>query len=374
MRVIVCAGGTAGHVNPALSLCQRLKAENADNKILFIGTSDRIEADLVPRAGFEYKGIKAQGLSRSLSISGIKHNISALADLISSKKECEKIIRDFKPDAVVGFGGYVTVAVLKAAQKLGVKTAIHEQNAFPGKANITLAKKADEIMLTSPDAAKRMKCAVTPRITGLPVRDEILSADKKTAREKLGIPQDKKVVLITGGSLGARAINDLAVSITEKVSASDNLYLIHGYGSVQKDYPDVLKSRGISPKNAIISEYLYNMADCMAAADLIICRAGASTIAEICAMGKASFLIPYPYATEDHQYYNALYLKENGAAWLSRQEEVSADVLGALVTRLGQGDAEFAQKGENAKKLAHPDAAREIASVVLSMTGKEKTP
>jgi len=370
MKTIVAAGGTAGHINPALALCQELRSRNPENEILFIGTSDRMESDLVPRAGFNYRGIEASGFSRSMNLEGIKHNIGAVAKYFSASDECRKIIRDFAPDVVVGFGGYVSGPVVRTAQKMGIKTAIHEQNAFPGKANIALAKHADAIMLTVPDAEKHMQCGVKPIVTGLPVRTEILESDKSLAREKLGISAEQKVVLITGGSLGAQAINNVICEILPEYIDNDSLLFVHGYGSVGKEVPGILLEKGIDiaeTRNARVSEYIYNMGEYMAAADLMICRAGASTIAEIQVMGKSAMLIPYPYATENHQYYNALALSDRDAGILVEQKDFSADKVREIIDRLLSRPEEIAVMGENAKQYAISDAAKRICDIVISL-------
>lgn len=372
MKIIVAAGGTAGHINPALSLCQEFSSRDKNNEILFIGTKDRMESDLVPRAGFNYKGIAATGLSRSFTPSGILHNAKALIQTVRSSSDCKKIIKEFSPDAVVGFGGYVSGPVVAAAQSLGIKTAIHEQNAFPGKTNIALAKKADAVMITSPDAAGRLKCRNQPITTGLPVRAEILDSSRAAARKKLGIDEDKKVVLITGGSLGAAAINDAMPEVYRYFSGNDSLLFVHGYGKLNADFPEKLSASGIDREklsNAIINEYIYNMGDYMAACDLMICRAGASTIAEISVMGRAALLVPYPYATENHQYYNALSLSKNNAAILTEQKDFNSQTVISAVNRLISDPDFYKEIAENAKKTAITDAAVRICDIVISLNG-----
>lgn len=370
MRVIVAAGGTAGHINPALSLCQELKARDSANEILFIGTKDRMEADLVPREGFDYRGINASGLSRNFSPSGIAHNIKTVSEMLFSSADCKKIISEFKPDAVVGFGGYVSGPVVATAHRLGIKTAIHEQNAFPGKTNIALAKMADAVMLTSADAGARLKCKVAPVTTGLPVREEILSSSRNAARRKLGIPEDKKLILVTGGSLGAAAINEAMLGAFRHFAGSEELMFVHGYGSLNRDFPEKLAEAGITKENcpnAEISEYIYNMGEYMAACDLMICRAGASTIAEIQAMGRAAVLVPYPYATENHQYFNALALSRNDAAILTEQKDFTSETVIGAAEKLLTEPEYFENLGNNAKKMAITDAAKRICDIVLAL-------
>ncbi len=369
MKVLIAAGGTGGHINPALSLAQEIRSRHPEAEILFVGTADRMEATLVPKAGFNFATIDISGFQRSLSPSGIFENLRTLKKLLFVTGQCKKIIAEFGPDVAVGFGGYVSGPVVRTAHKMGIKTAIHEQNAFPGKTNIALSKYADAVMLTSGEAERFLKCSSKPFITGLPVREEILTADKISARKSLGFSEDSTVVLATGGSLGAAAINENMLEVLKEFSDSGVIF-VHGYGQNGKDIPGKLKAAGIDTeknKNLHISEYIYDMARYMAAADLVISRAGASSLAEIQVLGKASYLIPYPYATENHQYHNAMALVKNNAAMVCEQKDLTPDKLKGVISELISDKEKFLEMGGNARAMAICNAKKQICDIVLSL-------
>lgn len=369
MKILFAAGGTGGHINPALSVAQEIKSRYPNAEILFVGTADKMESTLVPKAGFDFTTINISGFQRSFAPADIIYNLGTLKKLLFVTGECKKIIKDFSPDVAVGFGGYVSGPVIRTAHKLGVKTAVHEQNAFPGKTNIALSKYADKVMLTAKQAEKYLKCKNAPVVTGLPVREEILTAQKNQAREKLGISPDKRVVLSAGGSLGAEALNNVMAEVIKRFHG-DNIVFIHAYGQNGKNFPKKLSDVGIDTtqeKNLLISEYIYNMADCMAAADLVIGRAGASSIAEIQALGKASYLIPYPYAAENHQYYNALTLADNGAGFVCEQKDLTSDKVAQVINELLSDYTKFEEMGKKARAMAKCDAKKHICNEVLSL-------
>lgn len=374
MKVLFAAGGTAGHINPALSTAQEIKSRFPNAEILFVGTKDKLEAVLVPKAGFDFRTINISGFQRSFAPSDIIYNLGTLKKLLFVSGQCRKIIEEFKPDVVVGYGGYVSGPVLRTAHKLGIKTAVHEQNAFPGKTNIALSKYADAVMLTSENAEKYLKCAHEPELTGLPVREEILTADKEEARRKLGFPDDKKVILATGGSLGAASINEVMCEIIPRYAGKD-VIIVHGYGQLGRDVPEKLRSKGIDPDNTpglYVNEYIYDMASYMAAADLVISRAGASSLAEIQALGKASVLIPYPFAAENHQYYNAMALVEKGAGMVIEQKDLSAEKLSKIIDELINDPEKYEKMGSAARSMALCDAKKHIADIVIKLAENRK--
>lgn len=369
MKILFAAGGTGGHINPALAVAQEIRSRYPDAEILFVGTADKMEAVLVPKAGFDFASIDITGFQRSFAPADIIYNLGTLRRLLFVTGQCKKIIADFKPDVAVGFGGYVSGPVIRTAHKMGVKTAIHEQNAFPGKTNIALSKYAEAVMLTYQNAEKYLKCANKPVITGLPVREEILTAEKNTARQELDIEQNSTVVLSTGGSLGAEAINKVMCELIPEY-ADKGITFIHGYGQLGKFVPDELKKKGIDTENnpdIRVSEYIYDMARCMAAADLVISRAGASSLAEIQALGKASLLIPYPYASENHQYHNAMALVEKDAGMVIEQKNLSVSKAAEIIDDLTANKEKYIQMGKNARLMAKCDAKKHIADIVLSL-------
>ncbi len=369
MKILFAAGGTGGHINPALAVAQEIKSRYPDAEILFVGTRDKMESVLVPKAGFDFKTIDISGFQRSFSVPDIIFNLKTLKKLLFSTSKCKKIIREFAPDVAVGFGGYVSGPVIRAAHKMGVKTAIHEQNAFPGKTNIALSRYVDKVMLTAADAEKYLKCSAPPVVTGLPVREEILTEEKLNARKALGIEPDKTVILSTGGSLGAQAINEVMCDVMKGFYGKDIIF-VHGYGQNGKWVPDKLRENGIdinNSKNYIVTEYIYDMAKYMAAADLVISRAGASSLAEIQALGKASYLIPYPYASENHQFHNAMAMVNKNAAMVCEQKELTSKKVTAVISDLLQNREKYVKIGANARHMAICDAKRNICDIVLSL-------
>lgn len=369
MKILFAAGGTGGHINPALSVAQEIRSRYPDAEILFVGTKDKMEATLVPKAGFAFDSIDITGFQRSFAPADIVYNLGTLKRLLFVSGQCRKIIERFQPDVAVGFGGYVSGPVIRTAHKMGVKTAIHEQNAFPGKTNIALSKYVDQVMLTVGKAEKYLKCTKKPAITGLPVREEILTADRELSRKELGYPDDKPVVLVTGGSLGAEAINSAMCEILPAF-AGKGIIFIHGYGQMGRWVPDKLREKGFDPDNTpdvSVSEYIYDMAKYMSAADLVIGRAGASSLAEIQALGKASVLIPYPWASENHQYHNALALSEHGASIVIEQKDLTAEKLADILNELKADPEKFRTMGKNAREMAICDAKKHIADLVLAL-------
>ena len=373
MRIIFAAGGTGGHINPALAAAGEIRERFPDAEILFIGTKDKMEAKLVPAAGFKFKTIEISGFYRQLSLKNIKRNLVTLSHLLSSSKEAKKIILDFKPDVVVGFGGYVSGPVVRMAAKLGIHTAIHEQNAYPGITNKALAKEVDKVMLTVEKAKEYLEAKNPPVVTGLPVRGEILRADRGVSRAELGIRDNQKLILSMGGSLGAEAINNAMVELIAENHCNKNLYFLHATGQFGLWVPDKLREKGVDPDkedNVEIREYIADMARCMSAADLVICRAGASSLSEIEALGKASILIPSPNVAENHQYHNAMALTGKDAAVLIEEKDLNAESLGKVFSSLINDEGRIKTLSENAKKLAITDAKEKIADIIVSLAQK----
>lgn len=373
MRIIFAAGGTGGHINPALAAAGEIRERFPDAEILFIGTKDKMEAKLVPAAGFKFKTIEISGFYRQLSLENIKRNLVTLSHLLSSSKEAKKIILDFKPDVVVGFGGYVSGPVVRMAAKLGIHTAIHEQNAYPGITNKALAKEVDKVMLTVEKAKEYLEAKNPPVVTGLPVRGEILRADRGVSRAELGIRDNQKLILSMGGSLGAEAINNAMVELIAENHCNKNLYFLHATGQFGLWVPDKLREKGVDPDkedNVEIREYINDMARCMSAADIVICRAGASSLSEIEALGKASILIPSPNVAENHQYHNAMALTRKEAAVLIEEKDLNAESFGKVFSSLINDEGRIKTLSENAKKLAITDAKERIADIIVSLARK----
>ena len=373
MNVAFAAGGTGGHINPALAIADKLKEVFPDTKILFIGSPDGLESKLVKKAGYDFAPVKMAGIQRKLTPHNIKLNFQAVHYYLNAGKRIRKIFDDFSPDLVIGTGGYVTGTVLKTALKCGIKTALHESNSLPGVSTKMLAPKADLVMLGTEDAKKHLgeckKCVVT----GNPLRNNIPIEEKSAARKRLGLP-DCLTILSAGGSQGASRINEAVVHLLAYEQKKGNINHIHGYGKHGKDtFMQSLAENGVDPDNEhfIIKEYIDNMYTCMCASDLIITRAGAMTLTELMAIGRASVLIPYPYAAENHQYYNALTLQNANAGRIIDDKELTGAVLIDIVTKLADDPELLKLMSENAAKLSKHDAAGVILREITDLMGLE---
>ena len=369
MKIVFAAGGTGGHINPALAAAGEIRENYPDAEILFIGTKDKMESRLVPKAGYDFRTITISGFQRKLTIKNIIRNIATLWRLLWSGAAVKKILKEFNPDVVVGFGGYVSGPVVRTAAKMGIKTAIHEQNAFPGVTNKMLAKQTDAVMLTVPEAEKYLECKNKPVVTGLPVRNEIIKADRDFARAELGL-DEKPLVFSFGGSLGAKTINTAMVDIIADLHNSGKCNFIHGYGQFGSWVPDALKEKGVDTakaKNVDVREYIFDMDKCLAAADIIICRRGASTLAEIEAIGRASILIPSPNVSENHQYHNAMTLVNASAAKVIEEKDLTHEKLLRELNELIENKQLREEMGANAKKIAIADSQKKIADIIISL-------
>ena len=370
MKILFAAGGTGGHINPALATAGEIRERYPNAEILFVGTKDKMEAKLVPAAGFDFTTIKISGFQRKLSIENIIRNLKTIFYLLFCTFSVKKILKKFKPDVVVGFGGYVSGPVVRTAAKMGIPTAIHEQNAYPGITNKTLAKIVDKVMLTAEEAEKYMQCKNPPAVTGLPVRGEMLRADRDFARAKLGIRDDQKLILSMGGSLGAMTINNAMVDLITDNYKNESLYFIHAMGQYGLWVPDKLKEKGVdleNAKNVELREYISDMDVCMPAADVVVCRAGASSLSELQALGKASILVPSPNVAENHQYHNAMALVNKGAALIVEEKDLTKEKMQALFDSLVNDDENRLTVEANAKAMAVADAKEKIADIVLSL-------
>ena len=369
MKILFAAGGTGGHINPALATAGEIRERYPDAEILFVGTKDKMEAKLVPAAGFDFATIKISGFQRKISIENIIRNLKTIFYLLFCTFSVKKILKKFKPDVVVGFGGYVSGPVVRTAAKMGIPTAIHEQNAYPGITNKTLAKIVDRVMLTAEEAEKHLSPKNPPVVTGLPVRGEMLRADREKSRKELGIRDDQKLVLSMGGSLGALTINNAMVDLISQYHTNDNLYFLHAMGQYGLWVPDKLKENGvqIEGKNVEIREYISDMDRCMSAADLVICRAGASSLSELQALGKASILVPSPNVSENHQFHNAMALVNKGAALVVEEKDLTKEKMAELFESLIFNDEKRLTVEANAKAMAVMDAKEKIADIIVSL-------
>ena len=375
MKFLFATGGTAGHINPALAVASYIRDNYKDAEIMFIGTADHMESRLVPNAGFAFKTIEINGFKRSFSPMAIVANVKTVFKLIKSEQESKKIIRDFAPDVVIGFGGYVSGPVLQEAAKLHIPCCIHEQNAYPGITNKQLAKQVDRVMLTVEDAAKHLDCKNEPTVTGLPVRGELLNKSKKSAREELSVPDGKYLVLSFGGSLGAAPLNDSMFDILLRHADDGSVYHIHSVGTNGAEYLDKFVEKGfervsdtvVRKATVEVRKYIDNMDVCMAAADLVVGRAGASSLSEIEAMGKASILVPSPYVAENHQFHNAMALVNRNAARIIEEKDLTAESLSNMIDSLLSSQEQLFEIEKNAKSMAVLDSRERIADIIISL-------
>lgn len=370
MKVLIACGGTGGHINPGLAIAGIVRAHVPDAEILFVGTPDGMEAELVPAAGYPMEYVRAAGFQRSLSPQNIVRNFKALGLLAAAGGHARAIVKKFQPDIAIGTGGYASGAVIRAAQQLGVPTAVHEQNAFPGVTNKLLAKKADAVMMTF-DAAKQYFPPDTKTVlTGLPVRSNLTARAREQAKRQLGFTGEM-TILSFGGSQGAQCLNEIMPEIMEWHLQSDmQINHIHAYGKHGKDtVPGELAARGITEDKRIrVTEYIHDMDVCLAAADVVISRAGASTLCELEAVGRASVLIPYPAAAENHQYYNAMVLGKAGAAIVIEQKDLTTDKLKSHIKDLYENPEKRSTMGRRAGELFRADTNERIWNVIAELT------
>ena len=372
MRVLLAGGGTAGHINPALAIAAKIKQKQPDAEILFAGTERGMEARLIPKAGYAFTPIDVRGFQRQFSWHNLENNLLAVHCLAKSQVQARRILREFKPDVVIGTGGYVSGPIVLQAARRGIKTLIHEQNAYAGVTTKLLSRYVDEALLAVEDAAKYLHNGCRYTVVGNPIREEVIFADRKAAREKYKVG-DRVCLLSFGGSLGARRVNDAVAELMKHLYRTDRLFHIHATGSLEKDtFAQTLKELGVKENaNLCIREYIDDMPDCIAAADLMITRAGAITLSEIEAAGKASVLIPSPNVAENHQYHNAMVLSRADAAVVIEEKDLTGESLCAAVDRLTQDTSTLGRLGKNASKLAVVDCADRIYEEILRVLGQK---
>lgn len=320
MRIILSGGGTAGHINPALALAEELTKRG--HEVLFAGTPEGLESRLVPEAGYEYKGFDAEGFDRAKVSSLIK----STRKIMRSTAEVTKWLMQVRPYGVVAFGGYVCLPVARAARTSNVPVVIHEQNSVMGMANKYLSNQVQAVALTYPEAGEGIKYPELVTITGNPVRSDFFKATREEGRAMLGIPDDAIMVLVFGGSLGARHLNEAVVALKDEILELPNVYIVHITGP--KEYDSVVASLNLTEEEAkrwIVMGYQDKMAETMAAADAVVSRAGATSLAEISARRIPALLVPYPHATADHQTRNAEAYVERGAAYIVDDENLDTD-------------------------------------------------
>ncbi len=374
MNIVFTCGGTAGHINPAIAVANVLKERHPDANILFIGACGHMEEKLVPQAGYELKAFPASGMSRKLSLSGIKKNIGAVKNVMSAVSGCKKIFKEFKPDVIVGTGGYASYPALKAGKKLNIPICVHEANAMPGLTTKMAAKFADKVLVCFEESVKHYKNPERAEVVGMPVRQEFVFGDKAAARAELGL-DERPVVLSTFGSQGAKMMN-LAMADFMKLEQDNGFPYqhIHGVGSFGWGWmPDKVKEVGVDLDNASaidMREYIYNMPQCMAAADVIISRAGASSLNEIAATGTPCILIPSPNVTDNHQEKNARAIEQKGGAVVVLEKDCTAQVLYDTVAHILSDKARYDAMSTALKASVVIDSAQRICAIIEELAQK----
>lgn len=329
MRVIIAAAGTGGHINPGIAIANKIEKEEAGSEIIFIGTDRGIEKDLIPRAGYKLKTIEAYGLSKKITINNIKKTIKT----IKSLRKAQKIIEEFKPDIVIGTGGYICGPVLTAAKRCNIPTVLHESNSFPGLAVKMLAKKTDAIFVGLEKAKENLPKAKKVIVTGTPTKIskiKMTDSQRKLLKDKLDLNPELQVVLVFGGSQGAKKINEAMLEIIKQGKAT-NYQIIWSVG--QKNYENIkeeLEKEKINVDDIVnikVLPYIYNMEEIMNISDLLVCRSGAITITEVAKLGKPAIFIPLPNVSQNHQEKNAKVLEEVGAAKIILNNELTGEKL-----------------------------------------------
>ena len=361
MRVVISAGGTGGHIYPALAIINKIKKEEPNSEFLYIGTHNRMEKDLIPEFGIPYESIEVTGFKRKLSFD----NVTTLTNFLKAKKKCKKIIEEFNPDIVIGAGGYVSAPVIWAGKKLGKKTFIHEQNSVVGLSNKYLSKFADKIGVSFESTLKEFPKEKVV-LTGNPCSEKAISI-KKANKEEFNLTNDKKLVLVVMGSLGSNSINEKMVEYVygfrnkpyEVVFVTGNSY----YEKIKnKRFPD----------NVHVLPFIYEMPSLMKVTDIMVSRAGASTMSEIMALGIPTIFIPSPYVTNNHQYKNAMDLVNKDAAIIIEEEQLNKNKLITTIDNLLEDKEKYNAMKNNLKNLAITDSSSRIYEVLKEMIMDDK--
>jgi UDP-N-acetylglucosamine--N-acetylmuramyl-(pentapeptide) pyrophosphoryl-undecaprenol N-acetylglucosamine transferase len=356
LRFVVAGGGTSGHINPALAIAEQIRRDHPDAEIRFCGTARGLESSLVPRAGFAFMAIRARGLPTRPS----REMLRALADYFAGYRQCRRLLRDFRPNAVVGTGGYVCSPVVAAASGLRIPVLLHEQNAFPGRSNRLMARRSQAVCISFPGAERHFRTRAPITLTGNPVRDVFFHQDRREARTALGLDPQQPIILAIGGSLGARSINQAVLGLDFVPGGLPGGQLPLVILAAGKQHFAAVSEAAAGKSWLKVHEYLYDIHLYMSAADLLICRAGAMTCAELAALGRPAIMVPYPFAAGDHQTFNARAQTDAGAAVLCPDSQLQPAWLMSALQDLFRDPGKLEQMGRAAATQARPDAAAAI--------------
>lgn len=350
MNIIISAGGTGGHIYPAIAIINKFKEKEKDVNILYIGTHNRMEKEMIPKLGIRYEELEIYGLSKTEILRDVK-NLFLIKKAI---KKCKKIMKGFKPDVVIGVGGYVTMPVLYAAKKLGIKTVVHEQNSVPGKTNKLISKNVDLVCTSYENSNRFFNSAKKVVYTGNPSGENALTT-KKIHKEDLGLHKDKKLVLVVSGSLGSETMHNFFNKVLSRVNENDNFEVLYLTG--RNFYDDFMNGKEYS-KNVKVMSFLDNLSGLFSDVDLIISRAGAGTISEILALEIPSILIPSPYVANNHQYYNAKDLKDKKVSILIEEKDLNdQDFYNKIKELLEDDNKEYKDMKDYLRKIDMKNAA-----------------
>lgn len=368
MRFVFTCGGTAGHINPAIAVAGKLRDLMPDSQFLFLGAEGKMEMELVPRAGYSILPLKVSNISRGHSLSAVRHNLETVRNVLGAEHESARILREFQPDAVIGTGGYVCYPVLMTASRLHIPTLVHESNAQPGLTTRMLAAHVDRVLVGFEESREHYPQPEKVICTGTPVRGEFSAYTRESAKRELGLDPRKPLVVSVWGSLGSGHMNGILTQLIPLMEGQRAFRMIHSVGT--RDYAEFqrsLREQGLDPARSNIDarEYIYDMPRVMAAADLILCRAGASTLAELTYMGKPVIIVPSPNVTDNHQEKNARVLEQAGGAIVLLEGEFDAPQLLERVNGLLGAPQSLSAMSKAMAGLAVPDAADRIADVIL---------
>lgn len=369
MRVLISGGGTGGHVSPAIAIANYLCEKNKNIQVVFAGTEKGLENKVVPKEGYKLYHLKVRPFNRKKKISF--SNIDAAVKAFTSRISAKKIIKEFNPDIVIGTGGYVSWPVLSAAAKLKIPTVIHEQNAFPGVTTKTLSKVVDKVMISFEESRKYFKDKDKLIYTGNPVKSEYFTTDAKQMKKELS--PGKTMILSVGGSGGAEKINEVMIDFMDKYVKNQNITHYHVTGSRgYKEYGKMFKDRGLNIyNNLFLKEYIFDIHKYYAAADIIICRAGALTLTELAVLKKPAILIPSPYVAENHQYKNAAVLEKQNAAMIIEEKDLTAEVVTEKVGELMKDPFKLSEMSRNISKFGSYETLDKIYNIVMNLYKKK---
>ncbi len=374
-RVLFTCGGTAGHVNPAIALAQLAQERDPEVEVLFVGADRGLEKDLVPKAGYPFRTVHISSFHRSLRPREIRHNLISVGNLLRSPREARRILRDFQPDVVIGTGGYASFPLVKAASQAGIPTAVHESNIVPGLTTEMLEPFADRILVGFEACRQHYKHPEKVVVTGTPVREDFFTLTKQQAKEQLGVDDGRPLVVSFWGSLGASGMNRQMVDFLALEAAKEPFHHIHAAGAGGREpMAAALRERGVDLADhpaLDVREYIYDMARVLRAADLVLCRAGASTISELTALGVPAVMVPSPYVTNNHQEKNARALEAAGGAVVLPERECSGQALFQAACGILHDGARRAEMERAMASLGIRDAGERIWRAVLEI---EKEP